>query len=147
MYGGRGGVQAAAGNAVSGGGHGALVDLWSLGATNDQVAPGSFSTLPGFTTSASVFSRVNVSGSGATSGNAVQTSVSRSVFGGGGGAGHSTTGPASGVATTGTLGGGNGGNGNGAGAGANGASPNGGDGSGTTQGGSGGNGKIRVTVL
>lgn len=145
IYGGRGGQQAAAGNAVTGGGSGTHYDTWGAGSAN------SVGLISGLSTNALVGGAFNQSfygaaATGVTAGNAVQTIPIICFQGGAGGAGHSTTGPVSGVQNT-SLAGGNGGVGNGAGAGGNGVSPGGGGGSGTTQGGSGGDGRIIVVVF
>lgn len=145
IYGGRGGVQAAVGNAVSGGGSGTFVDTWAAGSANTVGLVGGQATneAANGTLSTGLYGS---NSTGATAGNVVQVIGLVSLFGGAGGAGHSTTGPVSGTANT-SQNAGNGGAGNGAGAGGNGANPGGGGGSGTTQGGSGGNGRLIVTVF
>lgn len=145
IYGGRGGTQGAAGTAQTGGGSATYHDGWALGVIN------AVGFISGQTATAAIQGVLNQTlygapATGATAGNVVQTVTAVAFQGGVGGAGHSTTGPVSGVAST-SLNGGDGGAGNGAGAGGNGSSPGGGGGSGTTQGGSGGNGRIIVTVF
>jgi hypothetical protein len=145
IYGGRGGEQVAAGNAVTGGGAATYQDIWAAGVIN------AVGFISGQTAAATVQGVLNQTlygapATGATAANAVQTIPCVAFQGGVGGGGHSTTGPASGVAHT-SLSGGNGGAGNGAGAGGNGSSPGGGGGSGTTQGGSGGAARIVATVF
>jgi len=147
VYGGRGGQQAAAGTALSGGGSGTFWDPWAAVFSNASgFVTGQQPVAAGGGVSLTTNNPNAASASGTSAANAVQTIAYHTLFGGGGGAGHSTTGPASGVAAISAFAG-SGGAGNGAGAGGNGASPGGGGGSGTTQGGSGGDGRIIVTVF
>lgn len=147
LYGGRGGTQAIAATALNGGGGGSYWDMWTAGfAAVSGYISGQTLVAAGGTTNQSTANITCAASTGTNAGNAVQTIALQALFGGGGGAGHSTVGPANGVAST-SVKAGAGGAGNGAGAGGNGTSPGGGGGSGTTQGGSGGNGKITVTVM
>lgn len=150
MYGGRGGAQAASGNAVLGGGPGGLVDIWSFGYQNNLASPLRVGQ-PRDGSSAQTSLTVNNvgtvrGGTGVDAANIVSSVTPFTIYGGGGG-GHSTAGgPANGAPVTSLLAG-SGGTGNGAGAGFAGGNPSGGGGSGTTAGGAGGNAKVVVTVF